>query len=83
MRTSGLHSLDVGDFDVDERTLSVVHRPDERTRLKNCEGGERIVTLDVETEAVAADCVDYQRVDVEDNHGCRPLFSSRYGRMSK
>jgi site-specific recombinase XerC len=83
MRMSGLHSLDVGDFDGDERTLSVIHRPDGGTRLKNCEGGERIVTLDAETATMVANYIEYQRIGVNDDHGRRPLFSSRYGRMSK
>jgi len=34
-RMSGLHSLDVDDFDFDERTLRIEHRPEKGTRLKN------------------------------------------------
>jgi site-specific recombinase XerC len=83
MRMSGLHSLDVGDFDAKDGTLSVTHRPDQGTRLKNCEDGERVVTLDAETAGVVSDYIEYQRVDVDDDYGRRPLFSSEYGRMSK
>jgi len=83
MRMSGLHSLDVGNFDLDERTFNVVHRPDEGTRLKNNEDGERVVTLDAETASIVADYIEYQRIPVEDEYGRQPLFSSEYGRMSK
>ncbi|QAU13522.1 site-specific integrase [Halorubrum sp. BOL3-1] len=83
MRMSGLHSLDVGDVDAAERTLSVVHRPDQGSRLKNADDGERVVTVDAETARVVADYIEHKRTPVEDDHGRRPLFCSRYGRMSK
>jgi len=83
MRMSGLHSLDVGNFDLDERTFEVLHCPDEGTRLKNNEDGERVVTLDAETASIVADYIEYQRIPVEDEYGRQPLFSSEYGRMSK
>lgn len=83
MRMSGLHSLDVADFDSEERTLTVVHRPNEGTRLKNNKDGERVVTLDLETVDVVSDYIEFQRVSVEDEYGRRPFFSSEYGRMSK
>jgi len=83
MRMSGLHSLDVGDFDSEEQRIAVVHRPNKGTRLKNNKDGERVVTLDVETAEVVSDYIEFQRVPVEDEYGRRPLFSSEYGRMSK
>lgn len=83
MRMSGLHSLDVSDVDTDAGTLSVTHRPEEGTRLKNCEDGERVVTLDAETTRVVKDYIEYQRLAVDDEYGRSPLFSSEYGRMSK
>jgi integrase len=75
---SGLHSLDVGDFDAEDGTLSASHRPDEGTRLKNREDGERVVTLDAETADVVSDYIKYQRVRVENDYGRRPLFCSKY-----
>jgi site-specific recombinase XerC len=83
MRMSGLHSLDVGDVDVDERTIDVHHRPDQGTRLKNGRSGERVIAVDAETMRVVADYIEFQRVPVEDDYGRKPLFSSKYGRMSK
>ncbi|MEE6210377.1 tyrosine-type recombinase/integrase [Salarchaeum sp. III] len=83
LRMGGLHSLDVGDFDRENGAFDVVHRPDQGTRLKNREDGERVVTLDATVTEVVADYVDVQRVAVEDDYGREPLFSSKYGRMSK
>ncbi|PAU83521.1 integrase [Halorubrum salipaludis] len=83
MRMGGLHSLDVGDFDAENGTLSVTNRPEKGTRLKNGDDGERVVTLDAETAAIVADYIEYQRVGVTDDHGRDPLFSSKYGRMNK
>jgi len=83
MRMGGLHSLDVGDFDSEEQTLSVSHRPESGTRLKNCEDGERVIALDEVTASVVSDYIEYKHVPVKDEHGRRPLFSSEYGRMSK
>jgi integrase len=83
LRMSGLHSLDVGDFDGENGTLTVQHRPDEGTRLKNREDGQRVVTLDTETTSVVDDYINVRRVDVTDDHGREPLFASKYGRMSK
>ena len=82
-RMSGLHSLDVDDFDFDEQTVRIEHRPEKGTRLKNREDGNRVVTIDSATSSVVHDYIEYQRVPVKDDHGRRPLFSSEYGRMSK
>jgi len=83
MRMSGLHSLDVDDVDTDERTLTVRHRPEGGSRLKNSTDGERVVAIDGETAEVLADYIEYQRTRVEDEYGREPLFSTRYGRMNK
>lgn len=81
MRMSGLHSLD--DVNLSDEQIEVRHRPDEGTRLKNGPDGERIVTFPTSTIEVVADYVDSTRIDVEDEYGRRPLFSSENGRMSK
>lgn len=83
MRMSGLHSLDVDNFDASDATLAVAHRPEQGTRLKNRDDGERVIALDAETVGIVADYIEYQRVAVTDDHGRKPLFSSEYGRMSK
>jgi len=40
MRIGAIHSLDVSDFDPSEKSLKVVHRPEEGTPIKNSTDGE-------------------------------------------
>jgi len=80
---SGIHSLDVEDFDADNGTLTVEHRPDTDTRLKNRQDGERIVTIDERTTEILSDYIEHNRYDTTDDHGRTPMFTSKHGRMSK
>ena len=82
MRVGGLHALDLEDFHEDEQRLDLKHRPNRETPLKNGAGGERPVALsDVVTEVVA-DYIQYNRIDVTDDHKRIPLITSNRGRMS-
>ncbi len=47
MRVGAIHSLDVGDFDSEEKSLEVVHRPETETPIKNGTDGERFIALSV------------------------------------
>lgn len=82
-RLGGIHSTDVRDFFPNEGILRVRHRPDSGTRLKNGEDGNRnIVLKDRVVDAIEL-YLSTERIDVEDAHGRRPLFSTGYGRAAK
>jgi len=81
-RRSGLHSLDVQDWHSDERFLSFRNRPEEGTRLKLGDEGERNVTVSDDTLAQALDAyIEERRPDVTDEHGREPLLASNQGRL--
>ena len=83
MRMVAAHSLDVDDFDPEEQSLKIRHRPDQGTYLKNKERGERIVSLKEETCEVIQDWIDHNRPDVTDEYGREPLLATKNGRISK
>jgi site-specific recombinase XerD len=80
MRVGAIHSLDVEDFDADEQSLEVVHRPEEDTPIKNSTDGERFVALSDEVCQLLIDWIDQRRPDVTDEYGREPLISTSHGR---
>lgn len=83
LRTGSLHSLDVEDLDRGARQLTVQHRPETDTRLKNGSRGNRVVALSENLTSVLSDYIAHQRPSTEGEHSRRPLFASEHGRMSK
>jgi site-specific recombinase XerD len=83
IRLGALRALDVDDFDGEDERLNVCHRPDTETRLKNGSEGERMIALNPEICRVIEDWIEHQRHDVIDEHGRRPLLTSRNGRMNQ
>jgi site-specific recombinase XerD len=81
MRMSGLRALDLGDFDEGRPALELRHRPSEGTPLKNKERSERDVLITPETAEVIRDYVEMTREDVVDEHGRKPLLTSKRGRV--
>jgi integrase len=82
MRTGGLRSLDVADYDPDGRKLELRHRPETGTTLKNGPEGERNVSLRSQTCLILDDFLNVNRCDVLDDHGRAPLFTTSRGRIS-
>jgi len=81
MRRSALRSLDVDDLQPDDHAMVLRHRPEEGTRLKNGENGERWVWLRPRHyEIVDAYLQNPDRHDVTDDYGREPLVTSRNGR---
>lgn len=81
MRRSALRSLDLDDLRPDEHALVLRHRPDEGTKLKNGEAGERWVYLDPRWFQVVDDWTDNpDRHDVRDDYGRKPLITTSAGR---
>ncbi|MFC7057657.1 tyrosine-type recombinase/integrase [Halovenus salina] len=83
MRVGALHALDVGDFNEEEQSIEVVHRPEKDTSIKNAERGERHIGLSDEVCTVLVDWITDRRPDTTDEHGRHPLISSELGRVHR
>jgi site-specific recombinase XerD len=83
MRIGAAHSIDVGDYDSQNQTVELRHRPETGTRLKNKEDGERVVSLSGDVCDVLDAYMQYKRDDVVDEHDRNPLFTSSEGRPAK
>lgn len=83
MRMGGAHSLDVSDYAPGDGKLKLRHRPDTGTTLKNGEEGDRNVSLRAKTCQMLDDYLAHRRVQVQDEYGREPLFSTAHGRASK
>lgn len=82
-RIGAAHSVDLDDLHLRDDYVTLEHRPETGTTLKNCYGGERAVSLDTRTSNILADYIDENRHDVLGDHGREPLFSSKSGRLNK
>lgn len=95
-RRGDVRAIDLEDYDREEGTIELKHRPEEDTPLKNQdgtvngEGGERIINLpDWVCEIINAyidgtgDPQHPQRIDSQDSYGRNPLFTTTFGRVSK
>jgi len=80
MRRGAVRALDVDDYDRKNQTLSVHHRPETGTPIKNKQRGERIVAVDDNLCTVLDDWLADRRPDVTDEHGRYPLLATEYGR---
>lgn len=83
IRVGAAHALDVSDYDEDERSLKIRHRPETDTPIKNKGDGERQVALSDQVSALISDWIENQRPNTKDDHGRRPLLASRRGRTNK
>ncbi|MXR50662.1 tyrosine-type recombinase/integrase [Halovenus sp. WSH3] len=82
-RIGTLRGLDVGDLDGDENRLTVQHRPETDTPLKNKQRGERVIALTDDTVDVLTEYIEYHRQPVTDEYGREPLFTTENGRPAK
>ena len=82
MRMGAAHGIDLKDVHLENRNISLIHRPDTDTPLKNGKSGERLVAISEELEGLLDDYIDTIRTDVTDSYGRKPLFSSQNGRLS-
>lgn len=85
MRLGALHSLDIEDYNNEKGRayLSIRHRPDTDTPLKNGEDGERDITLASSVSEVVDDYLQMHRHDVTDDYDREPLITSDNGRLYK
>lgn len=81
MRRSALRGLDVDDLRPDDHAVELHHRPETDTPLKNGDAGERWVYLGPRWYSVVDEYLSNPaRHNVVDDHGRRPLVTSKYGR---
>lgn len=89
-RIGAVHSLDIQDFDPENNTIRLRHRPETGTRLKNGEkddatpgDGERDVEIaDNVVDAISL-YIETERPDVTDENGREPLFATARGRAAR
>lgn len=83
MRLGGAHALDVEDVDVEAERIDLKHRPDQGTALKNGFGGERPIAITTELATVLNAYIEDRRVEITDEYGRNPLFTTSHGRMHR
>ena len=83
MRIGAIHSLDVDDYEPDDQFITVKHRPETGTNIKNGKNGERYIALSNEVCQLLDDWIAHQRPDTEDEHGRRPLVATPEGRVHR
>lgn len=84
-RMGGMRALDLRDVHLEDENphLQFRHRRDTGTPLKNGEDGERDVGLAEWAVDVLQDYQEKKRDDVQDEHGRRPFFTTKQGRLSE
>jgi site-specific recombinase XerD len=85
MRLGTLYGLDLKDFhgDAEPPHLTVKHRPEADTPLKNGKEGERSIALTNPTAETVTDYIEAKRHNETDDHGRDPLLATQHGRLSK
>ncbi|WP_123620019.1 site-specific integrase [Halorubrum sp. CSM-61] len=83
LRMGSVRALDIKDYDPEEQSLRLRHRPDTGTPLKNKQEGERIIAVSGEVCLVLDDWNREQRPEVMDDYGRNPLLTTRNGRVAK
>jgi site-specific recombinase XerD len=79
-RMGGIRGLDLRDFDPDRSLVEFRHRPSTGTPLKNKRDGERPVAFPAFVTGVLERYIDHHRLDIHDEHGRAPLFTTNKGR---
>jgi integrase len=82
LRIGAVYSLDIEDYDPEEERLEMTHRPETGTALKNKSEGERMIALSRYVCEVLDDWIEHNRLDILDEYGREPLFTSEQGRLS-
>lgn len=82
LRVGAIHSLDVGDVNLEEQYVNVLHRPDTGTTLKNGSRGERPVAIAPKLGEMIEEYLAHRRRDHIEESGREPLITSARDRMS-
>jgi integrase len=82
LRMGSIRALDVGDYDPEEQSLKIRHRPETDTPLKNKQEGERIIAVSNDVCLVLDDWLREKRPNVADDYGRSPLLATNHGRIA-
>jgi len=81
IRMGTVMALDLDDYLPRKQQLRVRHRPESDTPLKNKSDAERKVNLGDDLCEVLDDYIDVHRVELTDDHGRKPLFTTPTRRL--
>lgn len=80
VRVGAARALDLQDVHIDDKYIDIHHRPETDTPLKNTNKSERQVNLHDWVTVILEDYIEDRRIEVTDDHGREPLFTTRNGR---
>lgn len=83
IRAGTLRALDLCDFDNVKKALTIKHRPDTETPLKNGAEAERMVAVKQYTCQVLNDYIQENRPSTTDPYDRKPIFATKQGRRSQ
>jgi site-specific recombinase XerC len=81
-RKGTIRAFDVGDLHPRKQTLETRHRPESDTPLKNGQRGQRVIALSERVGKILSEYIEHNHQDKKDDYGRKPLFTTRYGRIS-
>lgn len=79
-RLGTARAIDIPDYHSEEQYIEIHHRPETETPLKNGQNAEREVNLHQWVCDIIDDYIQFNREDVEDDHGRNPLLTTQAGR---
>lgn len=79
-RMGTVRALDLGDYHPDEQYVSINHRPETDTPLKNGLSAEREVNLHQWVCDIIDDYVQINRPSITDDYGRKPVLATQHGR---
>lgn len=81
LRRGSVVALDIEDYDPDDQSLEINHRPESNTPIKNKEKGERFIGLTQGTCDILNDWIADRRPNKQDEFGRNPLVTTDQGRV--
>jgi len=82
-RRSGIRALDITDWNSEDRTLKLLNREKQGTRIKNGDIHERKVVISQAPAEALQMYIDRERYQKHDNQGREPILTSQQGRPTK
>ncbi|MDQ2051804.1 tyrosine-type recombinase/integrase [Natronolimnohabitans sp. A-GB9] len=83
LRIGAATGLDIDDYNTNEQYLTLVHRPEEGTSLKNGRKSERLVALNDSVCEVLDDWLSVNHPGIRDQYEREPLFATKIDRLSR
>jgi len=80
LRRGTIRAIDKTDFDAEENSIQINHRPDTGTPLKNKQSAERFIALKPRVSNVIIDYIQDVRHNITDKHNREPLITTKHGR---